>query len=164
MFYEIMYIVPNNYSEDEVKGIKNKIKDLAGKEGFEVVKEETMGKRKLSYPIKQNYFGYYELTYLKNENEGKLAILSQKIKILPEILRHQIIKYKAMPVPTVAANIINNPNEVTNRKHHYEKQEEVSDKPVKTEPARAEEKKESKKVDLNDLDKKLDELLGDVDV
>lgn len=162
MFYEVMYIVPNNYSEDEVIEIKTKVNTLAKQEGFDVVKEDTMGKRKLAYPIKHNYFGYYVLTYLKNERDGKLVIFSQKLKIMPEILRHQIIKYKALPVPTIAANIINNPNEVAVRTAG--KPEEISSKTAEIETSQPETKKETKKVDLQELDKKLDELLGNIDV
>lgn len=164
MFYEVMYIVSNNYSEDEVKEIKNKVSALAKQEGFEVVKEDTMGKRKLAYPIKQNYFGYYGLTYLKNERDGKLIIFTQKLKIMPEILRHQVIKYKTLPIPTIAANIINDPNEVVVQNPTPVKSEEIIGKKGVEESAKTVEKKESKKVDLQELDKKLDELLGNIDV
>ncbi len=162
MFYEVMYIIPNKYSEDEAKEIKTKVNNLAASEGFAIAKDDTMGKRKLAYPIKQNYFGYYELLYLKNDNEGNLAAFGQKLKIMPEILRHQIIKYKNLPEPAVKANIINNPNEIAKDAGKEEKEAvAVQAAPEKTS---IEEKKETKKVDLKELDKKLDELLENVDV
>ena len=49
--YELLYIVSNQYTEDELKTIKDKVNTLLQKYGGVLGFTEFLGKKKLAYPI-----------------------------------------------------------------------------------------------------------------
>jgi ribosomal protein S6 len=59
--YELLYLVPANYTEEELVPIKEKVKELIKKFKGEVTFEDTIGKKKLAYPVAKNTQGYYLL-------------------------------------------------------------------------------------------------------
>lgn len=164
MFYELLCIVPNNYSDDEVEEIGKKISSLGEKEGFKILKEENLGKKKLAYEIKKVYYGYYLVIQFTLEEKDNLLKFSKKLVVMPEILRYQIVKYKKFPEKVFASQIKTsldrrNRSEIKSNVAHEEKKEKITLKDVKIEELR----KENKKIDLQELDKKIDELLENVD-
>lgn len=192
MIYELLYIIPNKYSEDEAKKIHSKILELAKKNGFEVTNEENLGSKKLAYPIKHAYYGYYFLIHFKLAEKANLVSFNQKLGIMPEVLRSQIVKYKELPQKVeilknapeikfetkkpkekIEAEKIENIKKIEEAEHSIasaepEAKETAGDGKEKQEEAKEEkkedkEKDEKKKIDLNDLDKKIDELLENVD-
>lgn len=176
MFYELLYIIPNKYSEDECKEINAKINNLAQQENFKIASEDTLGKKKLAYPIKQSYFGYYFILNLGiEEGKSNLANLNKKLKLLPEVLRYQIVKYAKLPEKITeykehpaapATTVVKEESSAVTQELpiKVEVPEEKQEQETKPAERKKEDKKTSKKVDLNDLDKKLDELLENVDV
>ncbi|MFH0854710.1 MAG: 30S ribosomal protein S6 [bacterium] len=175
MIYELLYIIPNKYSEIEAKEIHLKIIELAKKQGLEIINEENLGTKKLAYPIKQSYFGYYLLVHFKFEDADNLLSFNQKLIIMPEVLRSQIIKYKELPKKTdilkfnQAEASIETVESILKEETNEEEKEikpiiTAETKPI-IEELKIEEKSkdERKKINLNDLDKKIDELLENVD-
>jgi len=57
--YELLYIVSNQYTEDELKTIKDKVNTLLQKYGGVLGFTEFLGKKKLAYPIDKVNHGYY---------------------------------------------------------------------------------------------------------
>lgn len=194
MIYELLYIIPNKYSEDEAKKLHSKILELAKKNGFEVTNEENLGSKKLAYPIKHVYYGYYFLIHFKLAEKANLVSFNQKLGIMPEVLRSQIVKYnelpqkveilknapeikheakKEKPEEKVEAEKIKDIKEVKEAEHSIASEEpkaegKAGDEKEKKEETKEEKKEdekkdEKKKIDLNDLDKKIDELLENVD-
>lgn len=134
--YEILYLISSQYSEPEAESIAEKVKELITKAGGKITLKDNLGKKKLAYPIKQIYQGYY-LLYEFDLEQKDLKKLNNDLGLTNEILRHLIVK-KSAKIPSMV--------ELTKEKVEEEK----------------EEKKERKeKVKLEDLDKKLDELLKD---
>ena len=59
--YELLYIVSNKYSEEELEPIKNKVNKIIEENGGKITFSEDWGKKKLCYPIKHFSYGYYLL-------------------------------------------------------------------------------------------------------
>jgi small subunit ribosomal protein S6 len=138
--YELLYLVPATYTDDELLPVKEKVKDLLKKFGGEITMEDSLGKKKLAYPIKKNFQGYY-LLYEFDLEGSKLAELNKNLGMTNELLRHTIVT-KNFKTPTIA--------QITEAR--AEKEESKA----------AEEKKEESKKDkikLEDLDQRLDEIL-----
>lgn len=137
--YELLYIVSNKFSEDEVTPIAEKIKALITDGGGEITYTENWGKKRLAYPIQSFGYGYYNLVNFDIEGE-KLAKVERNIKLMAEVLRHQIVKISTR---------------ITEKQIKIERPVEE----VKTEVKKPVKEKAKEKTDLKDLDEKLDKIL-----
>ncbi len=143
--YELLYIIPNKFSEDELKPIQEKVEKIISKNKGVITYREEWGKKKLAYPIDHYNYGYYQL--LEFDMEGKhLAKTNELLRILPEVLRHMIV-VKTETAQEAQARAAQEAKKI-------DKQAQKEQKPEK--------KPEEGKIDLEDLDSKLDNLL-DVD-
>ncbi|MBU1163990.1 30S ribosomal protein S6 [Patescibacteria group bacterium] len=142
--YELLYILSGQFTEEEVEKIKETIKKLIAKFEGIVSLEDSLGKKRLAYPIKKIMQGYYLLVEFNLDGQN-LIKLNDEIKLEPKVLRHLITK-----------KVITAPSFVDKTK-----------KLLETEPAAQKEElkkaDEKKKVSIEDLDQKLDEILdGDI--
>jgi len=145
--YELLYLVAANYTEEELVPIKEKVKELIKKFGGEITSEDSFGKKKLAYPVKKNFQGYY-LLYEFNLDGQNLKDLTKNLKLTNDILRHVIVKKK-----------LRTPEEIKAIKERVQKMEEQANPEVKAEKKA----KDDNKIKLEDLDQKLDEILeGDI--
>lgn len=87
--YELLAIVPNKYTEDEVPQIQKTIGALIEKVGGKTVKEINYGKRRLAYPIKHNHYGYYLLTHFDLDAE-QVRELDSYLRVQDEVIRYLI--------------------------------------------------------------------------
>lgn len=130
--YELLYLVPAPLTEKDLPNVSKKVKEIIEKLGGKISKEENLGNKKLAYPIKQIYRGFYLLLNFEIDPK-KLKGLDQKLKLMPEILRHLVTK--AIKGKKVAPS-------------SQKKQEE---KILKSE-------KSTKRIDLKKLGEKIDDL------
>jgi len=142
--YELLYLVPAKFTDEEIEQAKNLVKELITKHGGNITLEDSLGKKKLAYPIKKILQGAYLLIEFDIEGEN-LKKFNEDLRLEPKILRHQVIK-KAISTPSFV---------------------DITKELIDAEPAKVEkeEKKveDKKKVKIEDLDKKLDEILeGDI--
>ncbi len=87
--YDLLYIIPNKYTEIEVPQIMKTVNDLVVKYKGTVVSEVNYGKRRLAYPVKHNHYGYYIL--VRTEMQGADAhALNSILRVQEEVLRHLI--------------------------------------------------------------------------
>ena len=93
--YELLFIVPNQYTEDEAKAIITKVEGYVTENGSKIVYREYWGKKKLAYVIKQNHYGYYNLCEFDAER-NEIAKLDRTLRLSTEVLRHQIIAVPAL--------------------------------------------------------------------
>jgi len=155
--YEMLYIIPNKFTEDESKKIVEKVRTIITENGGSITFEENWGKKKMSYSIEHNNYGYYNLFEFDCERE-KLARVEKLIKMDQDILRHMIVK-----------NRIETEEEKESQKKiaekiaakNIEKKEEEEKKEEKLEKKQKETKK---KVDLEELDDKLDKIMNTDDL
>lgn len=89
--YELLYLIPAPLTEKDLPNVSKKVKELIKQLGGKISKEENLGNKKLAYPIKQIYRGFYLLLNFEI-NPKELKELDQKLKLIPEILRHLVTK------------------------------------------------------------------------
>ena len=167
--YELAYIVPINYLEDELQKVNDEVSALIKQFGGEITRIEDMGKRRLAYQIEQVFQGsYYAIEFdMESENAEQFDL---KLKQKKEILRHMVVKKKIK-----SAEEIERENKIqeglrTSKQDELNKIEADEKAAVKKSSeeetpavvaAAASAKKEASKAKLEDLDKKLDEILKD---
>ncbi len=162
--YEILFIVPNNFTEDEAKTIIKNTEEEIKNAGGEITHQEYWGKKKLAYEIKKFNHGYYNLFEFDLAGE-KLAALDRNFKLSKEILRHQIVKIKKRSQEEIE-------KEKSRQEKAIKKDDTTTKKPepkeVKKEEKKIEEKPKTKidsdKGDLKDLDEKLEGILDSSDL
>lgn len=135
--YEMVYIAPGHLTDAELKPLQEKVKGFITAVGGRITFEETLGRQRLAYPIKKVNHGVYIRNEFEHEGEG-LKVLDQNLRLSGDLLRHLI---------TI---------KVQRTQKHPPRQRPV---PGATAPAIVG-KPEEQKVKLEDLDKKLDELLS----
>lgn len=97
--YELLVILPGKLSETEVPRMENTLRELCRASGFSISREEPLGKRKLSYAIGGEQYGYYRV--LEGDAEpATIEDLEKRFTLSPDILRHAIYE---KPVKSPAA-------------------------------------------------------------
>jgi small subunit ribosomal protein S6 len=174
--YELLYIIPNKFTEDEAKAIDEKIKkQIVAAEG-EITYSEDWGKKKLAYQIGAYNHGYYKLAEFDLAG-AKMAELDNSLRLSNDVLRHQIVRIVKRTPEKIAADKKKSEELAAIKKRLKEGGSEKSAKPEKAEEKTAglvvEEKKQpvveerksfKKKTDLKDLDQKLDDILDTKDL
>ncbi|MCX6797610.1 MAG: 30S ribosomal protein S6 [Candidatus Falkowbacteria bacterium] len=165
--YELLFIVPNKYTEDEAKQVIAKTGTIIKENGGNITFEEYWGKKRLAYAIKQNHYGYYSL--FEFDLEGKnLAKLDKIFRLSGEILRHQIVT-KVFKSPEELKIEKERKERVEKKKAETEKEKKTDKTAVTTSPVKQNLPSNSsasnaKKVDLKDLDEKLEGILNAKDL
>ncbi|MBP9828146.1 30S ribosomal protein S6 [Patescibacteria group bacterium] len=90
MIYEIMTIVPSQFSDSEVDGVIAEIGKQMEAAGGTVKKSQNLGKLKIAYPIKHQRHGTYVLFYVEADTE-KMMKLDLNLRLSDEVLRHLIL-------------------------------------------------------------------------
>ena len=88
--YEILYIVSNEFSEDEVRGIDNKVQKIIEDNNSKIIEKESLGKKRLAYKIKKFDYGYYNLIIFDTGRENVTKI-DRLVRQMREILRYCIV-------------------------------------------------------------------------
>jgi ribosomal protein S6 len=167
--YELTYIVTPEITSEEAEAFAKELESfIAGKEGV-VIKQASPIAKTLSYQIKKHASGFVGSIEFQLEPEALLE-LKEKMAKDKKVNRHMIvIKYPARKEKVRRSRnktedgIVAEkeaPKEIT-----IESKKVVEEKPVieekKEEVIKEEPKKETKKVELKDIEEKLEELLGE---
>lgn len=154
--YELLLILPGTLDENEAAKRMGEILSLV-KEHAQDVETHDLGKNRLAYPINQIRYGYFYTLVFNADVEG-LKVLQKKLSLLRDLLRaiisifntsltaNQKIAYTTdtLGITTMAPNAGEEP------------EAKFVKAPVKAEP-------KDEKVNLEDIDKKLDQILdGDI--
>lgn len=157
--YELLSIVPSTYTSDEVEKINTQLRDIIAELGGTVIKEENLGKLKFAYQIDNMSHG----TYLVHEFDlptDKLAELNETLRLTKEVLRTMVVKKKIRTAEEIQREAEVRQRLAVKEKERLEAQE-AKEEGKKRKPVR---KKEKEKVSKEDLDKKLDQMLGGEDM
>ena len=139
--YELTFLISPDLSEDEAKAFQQKINSQIQEEGGVLDEGNILLKRRLAYTIKKNIQAYMAVTTFQL-NPEKLANLETKLKAEKQILRYLVLvvrKARRMAPRRVRPFTLKSRVTVTEK--------------VLT--------PEEKKVELKEIDKKLDEILSD---
>lgn len=128
--YELTYLISINLNENEAKQIHDALISLIQQEGGFLVKEKSPLKRKLAYPVKKQNQAYLAIINYQLLPE-KLVNLEKKLKT-----ENYILRYLNINLPALTQNkIIPSAAKISSKK---------------TKP----------KVELKEIEKKLDEILN----
>ena len=156
--YEMLYIVSNRYTEEEVQPVVQSINGIIEKHGGAIGYQEVWGRKKLCYPINHEHYGYYFLTEFDLEN-NQANELNRELELNNEVVRHMIVSKKARSLEQIEAE------KRAEEKRLQEKIKKAEEKEVKTDKEVKKEINESKKaLNLKDLDEKLDKILDTDDL
>lgn len=142
--YELLYIIPAIYTEDELKNITNKIEALLKEEGAEILETQNVGKLKFAYPIKKQTIGFYILAVFNTEKD-LLKKINRALQLEKDILRFIITERIVKDKESKEVKI----------KEFSEIEPGAKKREKKKEPSRA----EKEKIKLEDIEEKLDTLL-----
>jgi len=158
--YEVLFIIPNKFTDDEAKNVAEKIEKILTDSGAGITLREYWGKKRLAYEIKHNVFGYYGL--FEFDLEGiYLAKINKNLRLFTDVLRHQIV-VKKLKTEKALAREEKIRAKIDSKKALDEKKQKESTKtpPSSSTPV----KTDDKRVDLKDLDKKLEGILNAEDL
>ncbi len=158
MNYELSFIISSAIPETEHDKVQQEILSYIEKTGAKISKQpQVIGRRKLAYPIKKQKHGFYVFLEFEAEDKTGFVDMETKIKHNPGILRHLLIKkdVKVSATPSEA-------KQAKPTKPAFEAKPVLEEKPVEEKPQESEAKPavEDIKLDLGDIDKRLDEILG----
>jgi small subunit ribosomal protein S6 len=162
--YELLFILPGTLAEDEVKPLVAKVKETVEAVGGKEYVAEDMGKSRLAYPIDHIRYGYFQLAHFQAETK-EVAAIEKKLRLLNNLLRVLIQKYdpskKAQRITFADQISADQPAFVPTPVSLSEENEASLNIQSHTVPVKEEKKtkKSSAKVSLDDIDKKLDEIL-----
>ena len=149
--YEITFILSPELEEKELDSFEQEIEKSIKNLGGNIKKKIKPEKRNLSYPIKKFQSGYYLIT--------NFLFGPEKLEELYSILKHkkEILRYIITLVPEeTSIDKTQIKKKVLETKKIRKEAEEISEKEIET--LKKPEKKAKPK--LEDIDKKLDEILG----
>ena len=89
--YEILFIMPNRFTDEEAKGVFAKVGQLISSLEGKITLENYWGKKKFAYPIKHEYYGYYGL-YEFDLERASIAEINNKLRLDNDIVRFLIVK------------------------------------------------------------------------
>jgi small subunit ribosomal protein S6 len=85
--YELLYIIPTTFTDEEVGGVETKINALLTKLGATIESTKRLGKFRLAYPIKKQRHGHYVMVIFTAERTA-LAKIEENLRIATDIIRH----------------------------------------------------------------------------
>lgn len=142
--YEIAYLLFPTIAEEDVLAYSGRLSALIEENGGMIKYAERPQKRKLAFPVKKERNAYFGWTNFAASADA-VKDIEKKTKELEGFLRHLIVE-KTMEKP----NLRQMPFAVS--KHDLSLGQRTEN--------RAEEQPKDEKLDLEELDKKLEEILG----
>lgn len=142
--YELGYILPPNFGEGELLSALQKLSTYLGEISAKTLKEGSPVKKLLPHPItklKQGYFGFI----LFETDPEKLTDLEKKLKMEKNILRYWVLQ----PTTKTKRRV------VKQLKPAFPKIQEGTTEKISKEPPK------EPRVKLEEIDHKLEEILGE---
>ncbi len=157
--YELLLVLPGTLDEKEVAKQVQDIQDSIGQQAQDM-ELNNLGKVRLSYPIKQIRYGYY-YTLVFNAEPEAVKTISEKLRLRTDVLRSMISYFNTNISATKKIVYTTNESGVTTmmQKEEGHAVEEHVAAPAAVKETEVEAKIEDKKVDLKDIDAKLNAIL-----
>lgn len=90
--YELGFIVEPRQSDDDVKTIATKYRQMIEASGATITEEDHWGKRKLAYPIHKFTEGYYVFLFVSTDGPAPWPDVERLLMQDEKILRHLIVR------------------------------------------------------------------------
>lgn len=151
LFYEINLLISPNFTEEEISTFIAKMEADLQKYG-KIVSDKKAERKKLAYGVENQIEAWLYFLQLRPEVENKKAMLDSVEKLLKE--EKDVIRYLIIKKDTKKTEAPAKPQRT--RLHKEEKAEEAAIEEVATE-----EKPKKQKAQLEEIDEKLNEMLGE---
>jgi small subunit ribosomal protein S6 len=89
--YEVMFIIDSGAADDEVAQLSESFQRIVTDQGGTITKAETMGKRKLAYPIGRKNEGTYVLFEIEGSGR-EIAELERRMRVSDRIIRYITVR------------------------------------------------------------------------
>lgn len=160
--YELLYILPAQFADTEIDGLREKQAKMVEATGAKVTRNESLGKIKLAYPVKNQKHGTYVLVNFDAE-PTVIAGLDRQFRLSDEVIRHMILELapgqenKKFELIAYVAPLSDEAREVSPRRPIGSPTMPAAKPAVPSAvPARAE---DAPTMSMEELDKKLDQIL-----
>jgi ribosomal protein S6 len=164
--YELTVIFSGSLTPAEIEEQAKQVEALLVAAGAEIKFSHNLGRKKLAYKIKNFTHGEYRV-WLFAADSKTAPLLNQKLRMSSFVVRHLIVGLPEAVLEKRIAKITEpktaKPKEEREETRRVEKSEPIAPPvvapPTVTEEIPARPIKETKKISLDDLDEKLDEIL-----
>jgi small subunit ribosomal protein S6 len=167
--YELLYIVPAQYTDEEISGIQGTIATLVEGFGAKVLRNENLGKIRMAYQIKGVRHGSYILVHF-NAEADQISELNRKLGLTDEVLRHTIVDRRAGALEKTfeISSYVAPLSEEARQQTEDARSAKPMSKPVVKTPVKVAPpvpvKATDTKMSMEELDEKLDKILeGDIE-
>ncbi|MGB9681132.1 MAG: 30S ribosomal protein S6 [Minisyncoccia bacterium] len=149
-FYELAFFLSPQLTENEVENFLNELKEWILKNEGEVIYNEPWRLQKIAYPIKKSSEGYFSFVQFQFKKE-KIGDLKEKILKDKKILRSLLIKLN--PKEDVVFGLEEKKPEFKPKANYPKKV------PSQTADGKQSKEPEGKEISLEELEKKIEEIL-----
>lgn len=148
MEYELLFFTSLT-NEERIPEIKREIEETINARGGKISADfSDIGKRKLAYPIKKQTHAFFSFCHFTLDEKENLAELNRRLGLNEKIMRHLVVRANEVGKP-IAAQLA-----VSVQKAEIRREKTAPEKPTAPEP-----KETKEKVEMIDLDEKLEEIL-----
>lgn len=91
--FELTIIAEPNKTEPELQKVQKRVEELIEKHDGSIESVEILGKKKLSYPLRQQQYGFYVL-FTFTLPEKKANSFEKTLNLEPEVLRFLLVRYE----------------------------------------------------------------------
>ena len=171
MRYELLYIIPTTFTDEEAGTIETRLNGLLAKLGANVEATRRLGKLRFAYPINKQRHGYYVLVTFAAPATA-LAKIEENLRIQTDVLRHITVKLedsgeqKFDLVPFTEVNVETKDERARRRSSEAkegssdEKKEELKSAVAAIEGAEKKEEAAAPQVTSEELEKKIESALS----
>lgn len=157
LFYEINLLISPNFTEDEISAFITKMETELQKYG-KIVSDKKAERKKLAYSVENQIEAWFYFLQLRPEVQNKKEMLDSVEKLFKE--EKEVIRFLIIKKDTKKTEAPAKPQRT--RIHKEEKAEEAAvATEATTEEVPTEEKPKKQKVQLEEIDEKLNEMLGE---
>jgi ribosomal protein S6 len=160
--YELLYIVSIKHIEADLQKVRDAVAAIITNHGGAITRDEVLAKQRLAYPIKHVHQGTYVVVEC-DITPDQVKEVTDQLGIMPELLRHMMMTCKPLSAKEreqeqrVVAAL------AEEQAQRMQARPDMAQPAMRTQPVVEEvvvkEKVEKPKTSLQDLDKKLDEIL-----
>lgn len=160
LFYDLFVLLPN-IVEDEIEAETEKIKSVIEEEGGKINEISALGKRKLSYVIDKVRHGFY-INFKIEIDTDKIDNLKKELKLMAEVLRFQLTIHRSAPIKKFESTVLAKEEGVGKEENKQgDNENKQEDKEKEKNSKKDDGEKGKSKITIDELDKKLDNILND---
>jgi small subunit ribosomal protein S6 len=89
--YELIFIGDPELDQEALDALVERVQGIITANGGELIKVESMGRRRLAYPIKRRREGHYMLIHAGLDNAA-IAELQRGLRLAEDVLRHMLVR------------------------------------------------------------------------